>query len=146
MEIKIIKTESEEYRQSLLLRDKILRQPLGLNLFHENLDKEVYDIHIGVFLNRHIIGVLILSPLNADAIKMRQVAVDDAYQGQGIGTQLVAFAEKTAKDSGYRQIVLHARKTAVPFYLKMHYHVVGNEFIEVCIPHYKMVKEIKDYI
>jgi hypothetical protein len=54
MDIRIIEPLSEEYRQSLELRDNILRKPLGLSLFNENLDNEVNDIHIGVFLDCHI--------------------------------------------------------------------------------------------
>lgn len=141
-DIRFIKAGSEEYRQALILRDNILRKPLGLNLFEEDLSREVDDLHIGVFIKENLIAVLTLTPLNKDAVKMRQVAVKECYQGQGIGTKTVAFAEKEAKKRGYQQIVLHARKTAVPFYEKMGYSIVSGEFTEIHIPHYKMEKRI----
>jgi predicted GNAT family N-acyltransferase len=39
-------------------------------------------------------------------------------------------------------MVLHARETAVPFYLKLGYEVVGGQFEEVGIPHFKMEKKL----
>lgn len=142
MDIRIIEWKSDEYRQSLSLRDRILRKPFGMNLFSENLDQEMNHIHIGVFLNDQIIGILILTPVNTYTVKMRQVAVSEEYQGQGIGTRLVSFAEKKALELGYRQIVLHSRKTAVSFYRKTGYEIIGDEFMEVSIPHYAMKKDL----
>jgi predicted GNAT family N-acyltransferase len=36
--------------------------------------------------------------------------------------------------------MMHARKTAVPFYERIGYQVAGEEFLEVGIPHYEMRK------
>jgi predicted GNAT family N-acyltransferase len=146
MDIRIIEPLSEEYRQSLELRDNILRKPLGLSLFNENLDNEVNYIHIGVFLDCQIIGILILTPLSPDTVKMRQVAVREDFQGKGIGTRMVRFAEEIAKKQGFKRIVLNARKTAVPFYRKLFYDILSDEFTEVGIPHYKMSKNLSQSI
>jgi len=37
---------------------------------------------------------------------------------------------------------MHARKTAIGFYEKSGYSVIGDEFTEVGIPHFEMVKKI----
>jgi predicted GNAT family N-acyltransferase len=73
---------------------------------------------------------------------MRQVAVDTAIQQQGIGKKLIAFAEKFAKENSVTHIECNARETAVPFYQKMKYEVVGAPFLEVGIPHFFMQKEL----
>jgi predicted GNAT family N-acyltransferase len=39
-------------------------------------------------------------------------------------------------------MTLHARSTAVPFYAKLGYECVGDEFIEVTIPHWEMRKAL----
>ena len=70
------------------------------------------------------------------------MAVADDYQGKGIGKMLIDFAEQTASDNGFNKITLHARKTAVPFYEKLGYWIIGDEFIEVDIPHYEMEKNL----
>jgi predicted GNAT family N-acyltransferase len=41
-----------------------------------------------------------------------------------------------------KSIELHARETAVPFYLNLKYLAIGNQFFEVDIPHFKMTKEL----
>jgi predicted N-acetyltransferase YhbS len=73
---------------------------------------------------------------------MRQVAVLPSAQGHGIGTALVKKAEKVARQRGFKTMVLNARLTAVPFYLRLDYKKEGQEFIEVSLPHYKMSKEL----
>ena len=89
-----------------------------------------------------IVGYLNLTPLDAQTVKMRQVAVSPEAQGQGIGTALVRFSEALAAQQGFHEMVLHARETAVPFYLRLGYEQVGERFEEVGIPHFKMRKQL----
>jgi predicted GNAT family N-acyltransferase len=43
---------------------------------------------------------------------------------------------------GYTSLSLHARKSAIGFYRKLGYAAVGKEFIEVTVPHQKMIKKL----
>lgn len=138
---KEIAYQSLEYHSEIVLRDRILRKPLGLSLYHEKLDHEQYDIHLGAFQNGILVGVLILTKLENGDYKMRQVAVDEHFQGKGIGKRLVLYAEEYARKKGTERIVLHARNTAVSFYEKLGYQTVGEEFMEVTLPHKKMFKQ-----
>ncbi len=124
------------------LRRRILRTPLGLDFAPEDLEKEVRDIHVAGFDLAHLVGCLVLTPASAEDIKMRQVAVDDGIQGKGVGTELVLYSERLARERGYRRMVLHARDTAVPFYERLKYEIEGEPFEEVTIPHRRMVKEL----
>lgn len=142
IKVKQIQPNTSEYQQELLLRDRILRKPLDLNLFEEDLRGEVHDIHIGAFDGDTLVGVLMLTIINDTAVKMRQVAVDDQCQSRGIGTQMVAFAEQFALLQEYTHIRLNARKAAVAFYKKLGYSMVGEEFTEVGIPHFAMAKTL----
>lgn len=140
--IKEIAFSSTEYDQEVALRDKILRKPLGLSLYNENLANEINDTHLGAFQGDKLLGVLILTALPDNSYKMRQVAVDDEFQQKGIGKKLVAYAENFARSRDAREIQLHARKTAVSFYEKLGYLTEGDEFTEVNIPHRKMYKKL----
>ena len=142
MQIKEFGFNSEEYRNELELRDKVLRKPLGMNLYDENLEADKNDVHIGAFINKRMVGVLILTGLNSKDIKMRQVAVDDDFRAMKIGTEMVRFAEEYSKKKGYSTMLLNARKTAVAFYEKMGYTKMSGEFLEINIPHYKMSKNL----
>ena len=142
VQIKEFGFNSEEYRNELELRDKVLRKPLGMNLYDENLEADINDVHIGAFINNRIVGVLILTRLNSKDIKMRQVAVDEDFRTMKIGTEMVRFAEDYSKEKGYSTMLLNARKTAVAFYEKLGYTKMSGEFLEINIPHFKMSKNI----
>lgn len=137
-----IKYNSEEYQNELKLRDKVLRKPLGISLFNENLEGDKNDIHIAAFIKDELVGILLLKPMSNFELKMRQVAILEKYQSKKIGSNLVLFAEELAKNSGYKKVSLHARRTAVEFYQKLGYLKFEDEFFEVGIPHYKMLKEL----
>jgi len=143
MKVSNIEFGSKFYHDSTLLRNQVLRVPLGMDLFKENLSKEESDHHFAAFIEGNLIGCLILTPLSDEEIKMRQVAVAENMQSKGIGKALVTFAEQWALRNDFKILILHARKTAVSFYLHQHYHQVGEEFLEVGIPHFKMQKFLK---
>ncbi len=142
MEVREIIYGSDEYREELLLRDRVLRKPLGMNLFDENLGKESRDIHIGAFNENMLIGVLILTVLDSETLKMRQVAVDEDFRSMKTGTELVQFSEKYASLNEFNTIVLNARSVAVDFYAKLGYEKISEMFFEINIPHYKMHKKL----
>lgn len=142
IQIREINYHSEEYCKELELRDEILRKPLGMSLYDENLEGEKDDSHIGAFINNYIVGVLILSRLNANEVKMRQVAVVEAWRAKKIGSELVKYAEEYSKRKGYTTMLLNSRKTAVVFYEKLGYEKISEEFLEINIPHFKMCKSL----
>ena len=140
--IKIIEYKSIEYDRSLDLRHRILRLPLGLSLFEEDLASDADDVHIAAFANTKLLGIMLLKPLGNNTVKMRQVAIDDGYKASGIGTKLIAFAENYCRQNNINTITLNARETAVAFYKKNQYHVVSDVFYEVGIRHFKMKKTL----
>ena len=142
IEIRQIHFGTDEYKEELQLRNRVLRKPLGLSLFDENLTKEVNDFHIGAFDGKALIGVLILTVLSEGEVKMRQVGVEENWRGKNLGARLVLYAEGFARKLGYRRVVLNARKSVVGFYERLEYEKIGGEFIEVTIPHQTMQKKL----
>ncbi len=142
MTFELITYGSSEYLQMVELRYQILRKPLGLDFSEEYLSKEKSDYLCVCKESDRTIGACILTPIDSNIIQLRQMAVDTDYQGKGIGQKLIDFAEQTAIDNGFHKIVLHARKTAVPFYEKLDYMIISDEFTEVGILHYEMEKNI----
>lgn len=137
-----IEFQSKAYFQTLGLRYEVLRRPLSLHFNTNDLQNEGSDIHVAAFFENRIIGCLIISKIenNSKVLKMRQVAVDESFRGQGIGKAMVQFSEKWAVANKFEKFELHARASAVPFYLSVDYQIFGDEFLEVNIPHYKMTK------
>ena len=142
VEIRQIHFGTDEYKEELQLRNRVLRKPLGLSLFDENLTKEVNDFHIGAFDGKALIGVLILTVLSEGEVKMRQVGVEENWRGKNVGARIVLYAEEFARKLGYRRVVLNARKSVVGFYQRLGYENIGGEFTEVTIPHQAMEKKL----
>jgi ribosomal protein S18 acetylase RimI-like enzyme len=138
-ECKVLVFGSADQQLSLLLREQVLRAPLGLTFSEQDLLHEDEQMHIGGYLNNSLCAILLLKP-DGQALKMRQVAVDPKLQGKGIGKALVRFAEQLTQMEGYSKIHLHARDTAIPFYLNLQYKIEGAGFSEVGIPHHYMYK------
>ncbi len=141
-EIKQFGCPSSEYSQALQLRYQILRVPLGLEFTIEELQKDESDRHFGLFAGNEIVACLTLTESPNKRMKMRQVAVDKNMQDKGYGQKLGQAAEAYAIQKGFLIMYCNARKTAVPFYEKMGYKIVSEEFTEVNIPHYSMEKQI----
>lgn len=142
MALKILDHGSKEYQQMVRLREDILRKPLGLSLSPEELEKEKDNMLIGAFEDEDMLGCCMLVEESPDTVRLRQMAVLNDLQGKGIGRALMNFAENLARDRGYRNLMMHARKNVVGFYEKMGYKVQGDEFEEVTIPHFVMVKKL----
>lgn len=141
--VQIVPWGSQRYIQSLGLRFEVLRRPLGLVFDPATFSDEVNDIHLVAHYKDWVLGCMILSRV-MDGLKMRQVAVDQTEQRLGVGSEMIRFAEQYAKEMGCKAIVLHARDSAIPFYLKHNYELVGDGFLEVGIPHHAMRKSFVD--
>lgn len=147
MEITIIETPfgSNAQRESIRLRYEILRKPLGLNYTKAQLDSEEPYHHIVAICDHKVVGCLVLVPSQEDnnLLKMKQLAVDINYQKQHIGTKLLQFCENFARNRRITTLCCHARETAVPFYKKLNWKVKGEQFEEIGIAHFYMVKKIE---
>jgi len=142
MALKIIDHGSPEYHQMVQLRNDTLRKPLGLSFTPEELAKEKDEIRIGAFEDEKMLGCCMLVKSGGSTVRLRQMAVLNNLQGKGIGRALMQFAENIARDLGYKKLTMHARVTAVGFYEKLGYQVVGDMFEEVTIPHHSMEKSL----
>lgn len=143
MVIKEISFASVQYEAMKRFREEALRLPLGLTLSGEDIEGENIQIHIAaVHDDGTIIGTVLLKPLSQSHVKLRQMAVSPLSQRNGIGRELVRFAEETALAMGFNNIELHARIYAQGFYEKLGYRAAGEPFIEVTLPTIKMIKRI----
>ncbi|MCF7929152.1 MAG: GNAT family N-acetyltransferase [Spirochaetales bacterium] len=150
-----IRHGSPEYEETVALRDAVLRRPLGLEFDTAELAAEDDSYHLVCRRGGVLAACVVLTPLGGEgtgdseagaglhgAIRLRQMAVREELRGQGIGRELVRFAEKVAAGQGCREIVLHAREHAAGFYEKLGYRKEGERFFEVGIPHFFMRKEL----
>ena len=142
MALKQIDFGSTEYDLMVQLRLNILRKPLGLFFTKEELEKERHDILIAAFDEDEMLGCCILTKVDDQQMKLRQMAVQNTFQGKGIGGSIIGFAENITRDKGFKYLKMHARDSAVGFYEKFGYNIQGEEFTEVNIKHFLMIKRL----
>lgn len=133
---------SDLYRQSLILREAILRAPLGLALGEEELADDTGRRHFCAISDGALVGTVSLKPLDGETLQLRQMAIAEDRRGDGIGARLLAHAEAWARDNGYRLMVLNARLGAEGFYARFGYLAEGEPFEENTIPHVRMTKSL----
>ncbi len=133
---------SDEYRQMLVLRESVLRTPIGLSLSAVDVAHEDQQFHFAMFEADVLIACVLIKPLGDGSAKLRQMAVSPTHQGRSIGQQLIATVEAALGERGYSHVEMSARQSAVGFYDKWGYRATGSGYIEQGIPHVRMEKRI----
>ena len=135
---------SDEWRSYYDLRWRILRAPWGQPRGSERDDCESDASHrIILDDSQRAIAIGRLHFPDKQQASIRYMAVDEEHRQQGLGTQILTALETVAREHGALRIQLHARQSAVPFYLKRGYdklsasHILYNE-----IQHYLMQKSL----
>ncbi len=143
MEIKFIDYGTKEYNDTLELRNKVMRIPLGLNIHDEDFSCEKESVIVGAFEDESMLGVGVMSNKD-DVYKVEYVCVDSDIQSRGVGSKMLDFLEKTAVKKGGKKISLDARVSAKEFYLRHGYKTVGEIFLLDYAPveHIVMEKDI----
>lgn len=135
----------DEITQVRHVRYLVLRKPLELP-YEETLfagDDNPDTLHIVAYRNSHPVGCLTLMPpehtqAQETWVQLRGMAVLSELQGQGIGTQLLAFVAKLASKHHWK-LWCKARESAVAFYSASGWKVVGDRFdIPKIGPHFRM--------
>ena len=113
--IKSIAYGSKEYMETLALRNKVMRIPLGLDIYQEDMSAEASSVLIGYFEDEKLIGVGVMSN-DGDIYKIEYLCVDSDIQSHGVGGKLLEQLEKTAAKQLGKKII---RKTANEIYFGM---------------------------
>jgi GNAT superfamily N-acetyltransferase len=144
----MLSIKTTEASAILKVRLDILRKGMTLEDCHFSGDNDPESIHFAAFDINKIIGCCTLtvnpqSVINDSYYQLRGMAVLEDYQGSGIGQKLLHAAESKLIELGKNVLWFNARTSAVGFYQKYGYQILGNEFeIEGVGPHYKMYKAI----
>lgn len=83
-----------------------------------------------------------LTPAQADAMLIEHVAVLRPHRGSGIGLGLIQAMIEAARSQHIKQVRLSARTDAQPFYQKLGFKAVSEEFEAFGSPHILMEKDL----
>jgi predicted GNAT family N-acyltransferase len=74
--------------------------------------------------------------------KLERMVVEQSLRKTGIGSELVAEAEREALHQGASEMVLHAQLQVEGFYAACGYLAEGDSFLEEGMPHVQMRKQL----
>lgn len=134
----------EQFDRYYNLRWRILRKPWDQPVGSEKDEREESSIHIMVCEERKILGIGRAHFNSAEEAQVRFMAVEDGFQKQGIGSMVLKELERIVKEKGAKYIVLNARDTAIPFYIRHGYSELKQTIsLFGTIPHYVMRKDLE---
>ena len=120
-----------------------MREPLGLEFTEEQLEEEKDDLHLAGFLDGEIVSCLLMRKVSDEQIRFKLVAVSPDHQGKRLGQALMLFAEDESSRLGYKEVVLLARESAIPFYAKLGYEQYGESEVQIGLAHIWMKKSLE---
>jgi predicted GNAT family N-acyltransferase len=90
-------------------------------------------------------GCVVLVRLDEKATKTQliQMAVEQEFQGRGIGRMLVEHLIDFASENKVQEIQIHARDDVKRFYEQLGFRIVGEPFEEVGIKHRHMLLKLR---
>ena len=143
MKIVVKKLESqEEYDSVRSIRTEVFVNEQGVPSEVEFDYHDETAIHAVAYEDDTIVGtgrLIIDTPTDA---RIGRMAVNESSRRKGVGSQILAFLENTAKSNGSRHITLHAQHYVRDFYEENGYSEQGETFVEAGILHVEMVKVI----
>ncbi|OCX51743.1 GNAT family N-acetyltransferase [Mucilaginibacter sp. PPCGB 2223] len=113
----------------------------GSYLHDMEMDEDLQGYHFGAFTATQLIGVVSLFP-NGESWQFRKFAIDPAFQGQGIGRQLLDHITLFAKSEGAKHLWCNARLSAIGFYNKSGFTQTGQTFSKSGIDYEILEKDL----
>jgi ribosomal protein S18 acetylase RimI-like enzyme len=134
----------EQFEEYYDLRWRMLRKPWDQPKGSEKDDKEDSAYHVMVCGDKNkIIGIGRAHFNSAEEAQVRFMAVEEGYQGKGIGGIVLNELEKIVREKGASYIVLNSRDTAISFYKKHGYQELQKTIsLFGTIPHHIMRKDL----
>jgi GNAT superfamily N-acetyltransferase len=134
------------------LRHAVLRpgRPVSYSVYSEDEGA----VHVGAWDDDMLVGCATVFPepwpgndrlaTVPDAWRLRGMAVDPSMQGTGVGRLVLAEAAAAARESGAPVLWANARTSALGFYERMGWKIIGEEYVasDSGLPHFPMALEL----
>lgn len=141
MEVSIATTD-KQHQDAFYVRKKVFVEEQKVPMELEIDEYENQSTHFVVYNDeKKPIGAGRFRILHGKG-KVERVCMIPEFRGQGVGKVLMQAIEKFAKQQAVKQLFLNAQLSAIPFYEKLGYSVVSDEFIDAGIVHKSMEKDI----
>ena len=95
-----------------------------------------------------VVGIVSYTPQacperpGAPAIRIRGMAVEPTLRGSGVGARLLEAGLQRARAEGATLAWANGRDVALGFYRRMGFETVGDSFMDIGIPHTRIVRDL----
>lgn len=140
MEVRIVSTEQEladafEVRRIVFVHEQNVPE-------EEEIDQYESDsVHFVLYDNQKAAGAGRFRVLDGIG-KVERICVLKENRKTGAGVAVMNKIEEYAKSQGITSLKLNAQTHAIPFYSRLGYDTVSEEFLDAGIPHKTMKKSI----
>ena len=140
MEVRPARDRSEA-DQALALREQVfcVEQGVTLEADQDGLDDLAIQV-VAVEAGRVIGTCRVL--VEGGVGRLGRMAVEAGSRGRGLGAAILAAAERSARDTGAREMRLHAQRYVEHLYAAAGYTPYGEPFVDEGIPHVAMEKRL----
>lgn len=128
-----IRVGSEPWQRAaaLCVRYQVFVVERGIDRADEFDDQDIDGrIYANLLVNQLPVSTGRLLQEDEEVARLTRIATLSAYRGHGFGRQIVQKLENYAKETGYKQLIIHSELTAKSFYEELGYEAVSAIYLE----------------
>ncbi len=126
------------YTDSLFIREEVFIKEQNIPKEIEIDNKENQATHYTGYNKDQPLTTLRVIKINDQTAKLQRIATLKEYRQNGYAEALIKFVLADLKDQGFREVLIGAQSYKIPYYEKIGFKVISEEFMEANIPHKKM--------
>ncbi|MDE3838257.1 GNAT family N-acetyltransferase [Bacillus methanolicus] len=140
MNVKVVKTDKEledafSVRRTVFIDEQNVPEEEEIDQFESS------STHFVAYENGQPIGAGRFREVDGYG-KVERICVLKEYRKSGAGKAIMETMESFAKEKGFSTLKLNAQTHAIPFYSRLNYEVISDEFLDAGIPHKTMKKSL----
>ncbi len=140
IEVKAVSNE-QELKEAFVIRRKVFVDEQQVPEEEEIDALESEAAHFILSINKKPAGAGRLRVVEGYG-KIERICILKEDRGTGAGKALMDHIQAFALENGLNKLKLNAQIQAIPFYSKLGYETVSEEFLDAGIPHKTMVKKL----
>lgn len=126
------------YTDSLFIREEVFMKEQNIPKEIEIDDKDDQATHYTGYNKNGPITTLRVIKINDQTAKLQRIATLKEYRQNGYAKALIKYVLADLKKQGFREVLIGAQSYKIPYYEKIGFKVISEEFMEANIPHKTM--------
>lgn len=134
---------AEELQGAFHVRQLVFTKEQGIDPNADLDTQDIYATHFIALRDGKIIGTARVF-LDGEKAKIGRLVVLKEERKHGVGRKLMELAIEHAKKNNAKLVISSCQIRKFPFYEELGYVKKGEKYLQVDIPHVKMILDLKD--